>query len=330
MVGAVISAAMVVAVVGALWLKGTNFGRTMTAVEVRVSNVGQLMEGNPVVYLGVPIGRVRPGGIAVDSTGAFVRIELELEGNVRIDDQNRALIAPQSLFGDWQLEIVTLSRFPETDFYEVRPGMTVDGVRVIGGYALPDISRLTEAADQISRNLAVLTDRFDRAFNEETADALAETFIEVRQISQDVRELITQQAATFERVGGQVESAAGEVRAAATVGRGTLERLDELMARGEVDSVIVNLRTATASLSETVSHLKQSTARLDPVLARADTSFRSLNRITAQIEGGRGTLGRLISDTAFAKRTEGVVFQLEQLLQDMRANPGRYIRLSIF
>jgi phospholipid/cholesterol/gamma-HCH transport system substrate-binding protein len=328
MVGSVISAAMVVAVVGALWLKGINFGQAMTAVEVRVASVGQLMEGNPVVYLGVPIGRV--SAIEVDTTGAFVRIALELEGNVRIDDQNRALIAPQSLFGDWQLEIVTLSRFPETEFYEVRPGMTVDGVRVIGGYALPDISRLTEAADQISRNLAVLTDRFDRAFNEETADALAETFIEVRQISQDVRELISQQAATFERVGGQVESAAGEVRAAATVGRGTLERLDELMARGEVDSVLVNLRAATASMQQTIAQFQKSASRLEPVLARADTSFRSLNRITSHIESGRGTLGRLLTDTAFAARTEGVVFQLEQLLLDMRANPGRYIRLSIF
>jgi hypothetical protein len=208
--------------------------------------------------------------------------------------------------------------------------MSVDGVRVIGGYALPDISRLTEAADQISRNLAVLTNRFDRAFNEETADALAETFIEVRQISQDVRELIAQQAATFERLGGQVESAAGEVRAAATVGRGTLERIDELIARGEVDSVMIDFRKATEGLQQTVSQLKAAAERIDPLLARADTTFQGVNRVTARLEAGQGTLGLLLTDTAFAMRAQGVVTALEALLQDMRVNPGRYIRLSIF
>jgi ABC-type transporter Mla subunit MlaD len=276
----------------------------------------------------VPIGRV--ADIEVDSTGTFVRIVLELQGGYRIEDTNRGLISPQSLFGDWQMEIVTADRFPGTDFYAVPPGMTVDGVRIIGGYALPDISRLTEAADQISRNLAVLTDRFDRAFNEETADALAETFIEVRQISQDVRELIGQQAATFERVGGQVERAASEVSAAATVGRGTLERVDELMARGEVDSVLVNLRLATASLQEMVAQLEGASKRLDPALARADTAFQSLNRVGQRLEAGQGSLGRLLMDTTLAVRAEAAVFQLEQLLADIRANPGRYIRLSIF
>ena len=328
MVGAVISAAMVVAVVGALWLKGTNFGQTVTAVEVRVASVGQLMEGNPVVYLGVPIGRVST--IAVDSTGTFVRIGLELEGDVRIDDQNRALIAPQSLFGDWQLEVVTVSRFPETEFYDVPSGLTQGDVRVIGGYALPDISRLTEAADQISRNLAVLTDRFDRAFNEETADALAEAIRDLRTISRDVRELIAQQAETFARVSTQVESAAGEVSQAATVGRGTLERLEDLLARGEFDSVVVNVRETTRQLQETATQLKSTAERLDPTLARADTAFQSVNRVARRLEAGQGSLGRLLMDTTLATRAESAVFQLEQLLADIRANPGRYIRLSIF
>jgi hypothetical protein len=268
----------------------------------------------------------------VDTTGTFVRITLALEGEreFRIEDQNRGLISPQSLFGDWQMEIVTANQFPRAEFFEVPPGYTENGIRVIGGYALADISRLTEAADEISQNLAVLTDRFDRAFNEETADALAQAIRDLRTISEDVRQLIAEQAAGLERIGAQVERAAVEVSAAATVGRGTLERLDELMARGHVDSIIINIEAATRSLEETAAEFRAAAARVEPVLARADTSFTTLGRLAARVESGEGSLGRLLMDTTFVARAEGVVSQLEQLLAEIRANPGRFIRFSIF
>jgi len=45
---------------------------------------------------------------------------------------------------------------------------------------------------------------------------------------------------------------------------------------------------------------------------------------------GKGSLGRLISDTAFAIRAEGLLEELNLLMQDLRANPRKYVRLSIF
>jgi ABC-type transporter Mla subunit MlaD len=168
--------------------------------------VGQLTNGNPVVFRGVPLGRVAT--IGVDPSGAFVRVGLEIEGEITLEDDSQAIVAPQSLFGDWQLEIVSRARFPRFDYYEVPPGFREGDVRVLGGYALPDISRLTAAADEISDNLAVLTDRFDRAFNEETADALANGIRNIEQMSDDIGNLIQQQAAAFERVSVQVERAA--------------------------------------------------------------------------------------------------------------------------
>jgi len=38
----------------------------------------------------------------------------------------------------------------------------------------------------------------------------------------------------------------------------------------------------------------------------------------------------LLSDTTFAFRAEGVLLRLDLLLQDLRENPRRYVRLSIF
>lgn len=328
LVGSVIAAAILVAVVGTLWLQGTNWGRPVTVVEVWVRDVAQLDRGNPVVYRGVAIGRV--ASITVDSTGAFVRIRAELDGDVVIPEEAQGLVSPQSLFGDWQLDIVTRARYPRVEFYDVPALYYENGVRVIGGFAIPDISQLTLAAEEISTNLAVLTDRFDRAFSEETAERMSQFILNVEEISGDIREMIQQQAATFERVGTEVERAATEISEASVVGRGTLERLENLLARGEIDSMIVYGQRAMSSLDEAAAQVRESTEQLGPTLARADSTFEVMSRLVGRVERGEGTLGMLLMDPAIALRTAGALSELELLLADIRANPGRYVRLSLF
>ena len=66
------------------------------------------------------------------------------------------------------------------------------------------------------------------------------------------------------------------------------------------------------------------------MITRADSTFARLDRITAEIESGQGVLGRLMSDTALVYRAQDVLIQLSVLLEDFRANPQRYVRISIF
>jgi len=43
-----------------------------------------------------------------------------------------------------------------------------------------------------------------------------------------------------------------------------------------------------------------------------------------------GSLGRLLSDTLLGGRIESLVEELNLLMEDLRANPSKYVRLSIF
>ncbi len=327
-VGAVIIAALVVVVAGTLWLQGTNFGRGTTRVEVLVRDVGQLTERSSVKFRGVPIGRV--ADILVAPGGTAVRVVMELEGEVTIADEAAVLIAPESLFGDWQAEIVTRAGSPEFTFLEVPPAERLRDTLVLGGYAIPDISRLTAAADQISQNLRRLTDRFDRAFTEETADQLREAIANVEAMSSDIRELISQQAATFANVSADVERAMEEISGSATQARVTLERIDQTLSGGAVDSILVNVQDATASIERIASELEGSGNNLDATLARADSTFQSVQRLATRIEAGEGAVGRLLTDSTLALRLESAAAQLDSLLADVKANPRRYVRLSIF
>jgi phospholipid/cholesterol/gamma-HCH transport system substrate-binding protein len=318
---------IVVAVVGTFWLQGRRFGSTETEVHVLMEDVGQLGVGNAVKSRGVPIGRV--GTIAVD--GAAVRIQLLLDGEVILDDESVVVIAPASMFGDWQAEIVTRSRFPQYDYSEVPPDARLaEGVRVLGGYVLPDLSRLTAVADEVAQNVASLTDRFDRAFGQETADQITQAIDNMEEFTATLRRLADEQSDQFLGIADDVQNATSEIASVLETARGSLERIDALLASGDLDSILVNTKVITAELSGVSGDISAASQSLSGTLTLADSTFLALNRITTRLETGDGSLGRLISDTLLASRAERLIEELNLLMEDLRANPRKYVRLSIF
>ncbi len=327
LVGAVILIGVAVTVIGTLWLKGSNFGRPSVRVDVLVEEIGQLAEGNQVRVRGVPVGRVV--GFEVEPGGLAVRVLLSLDRMPDLPDDVRALVAAESLFGEWQVELISESALSFA-YYEVPPGAERGGVPVMGGFTMPDITRLTAAAFDISQNLAVLTDRVDRAFNEESADNIRLAIENIQEASENVADLIDQQAQTFANVTIQVERAASEIGSAATVGRSVLERADGLMASGQLDSIMGNVEDITANLDVLSANVASATDGLGLTMARADSAFARVDRLSARIEAGEGALGQLMTDTLLVSRAGAVLAQLDLLLADLRANPKRYVRLSIF
>jgi phospholipid/cholesterol/gamma-HCH transport system substrate-binding protein len=327
-VGVVILASLVVAAGATLWLKGTNWGRTLTRIEVLARDAGSLMPGNDVTLRGVTVGRV--AFIRVEPDGDAVRLGLEIQGDFAMPDDPVVVIAPESLFGDWQAEILNRSRYPNYSYFDIPPAQEQGEVEVLGGYALPDISRLTATAEAVSENLATLTDRVDRAFNEETAANLQQAISNIQQVSEDIKNLIQQQEQGFADISESVQSAATEINAAATVARSTLERTDSLLAQEEVDTILVNLARASRRFDDISREVGEASVGLDSTLNRMDSTFARVDRIAGMVERGEGTLGRLLADSALAVRAEDVLSELDALLADVRENPGRYVRLSIF
>ncbi len=97
-----------------------------------------------------------------------------------------------------------------------------------------------------------------------------------------------------------------------------------------MDSLLVDLRLAASGMRDVARALSDDSTGVGSTLERADSAFARVERIAARLESGEGSLGRLLSDTTFAVRAEGVLQSLNLLLEDLRENPGRYVRLSIF
>ena len=284
--------------------------------------VGQLMEGAAVKFRGVNVGQVE--AIAVAPGGEAVQIEMLIQPDLVLPQNAAVLIAPESMFGDWQAEIIDRADFPRYSFLEL------PGPDQLPGAALPDLSRLTAAADEIAENVTTISERVQLAFTEETALNLRRAIGNIEEVSNGLSEILAQQAASFEELSDGVGESAREFSAAARAARTSFERIDRVLAESEIDSMVVDARITAQNMRTVSGSLETALLDLRSAAERADSTFSRLDRVAASVESGEGSVGRLLSDPLFAQRAESAIDELRALLADIQENPSRYVKLSIF
>jgi phospholipid/cholesterol/gamma-HCH transport system substrate-binding protein len=96
--------------------------------------------------------------------------------------------------------------------------------------------------------------------------------------------------------------------------------------------VAANMRVATdsAALVSLRESLAGTLRRMDGLTARLDTAAAALVRTAARVENGDGTLGLIASDPELYRRAVSTLDSFDELLQDLRRNPKRYINVRVF
>ncbi len=96
----------------------------------------------------------------------------------------------------------------------------------------------------------------------------------------------------------------------------------------ELTSAIKNLNTTTSNLAVLSADLKD--VKLSESVAKLENTLANIDDLMADVKNGNGTLGKLMTDDKLYKNLEGASLQLEQLLQDFKLNPKRYVHFSVF
>ncbi|MBI4544883.1 MAG: MCE family protein [Gemmatimonadetes bacterium] len=321
-VGAAILLGLLLIGFGTFWLKGGRFGREERVVYARFREIGLLLEGNAVKLRGVPIGEVED--VVLEEGGNGVLVSLRIDDQVSLPDDPVVLLSPESMFGDWKAEIVPRSRYPRFVYAEAADP------DVLPGYSLPDIGQITQVADRIAENLAVLSERVQIAFTEETAVRLRTAIENIQEVSEQLTGLVQRQQRTLDALAGDLASTTQTLEQAAEAVRGVAAQVEAAVAGGQLAGIVTNIQAATAQVDSLTGALVLLSNDFRSAIGSVDSAFQSLEVITGAAAQGRGTLGRMLQDTTLYGQIVQTNTMVQALIKDFQANPRKYINLSIF
>ncbi|WP_461531939.1 MlaD family protein [Sinomicrobium sp.] len=98
--------------------------------------------------------------------------------------------------------------------------------------------------------------------------------------------------------------------------------------RQKLDSSIDNIEGLTGNLKEVSGTLAE--ADLAKTMEELQQTVSSFKGVMEKIDQGEGSVGKLLKDEALYDNLAGASLQLEQLLEDMKLNPKRYVHFSLF
>jgi phospholipid/cholesterol/gamma-HCH transport system substrate-binding protein len=148
--------------------------------------------------------------------------------------------------------------------------------------------------------------------------------------NKNIREELLTSIQSIRQTFQNLESATGEIDTLVTEQAGRiasiLYNLDMITDNldnnsGEITAIIQNLATISDTLAQ---------SNIPRIIDNLDRTVNNLATITDKIDRGEGTLGMLVKDDKLYKDLEKAAFELNQLVEDIRLNPKRYVRLSIF
>ena len=241
LVGLLVTVAIVVTVLGSLWLARGGLSKGYPLYAKFPWGAG-LKQGQPVLLVGVNVGYVDEVDLHQD--GILVTT-LRIAKNYQVPITSKAAVVPNGIFGD-QAVAVTPSKPDPRSF---KPGDTIPI-----GPSTPGISELTTKADSITRSVNAIT-----------------TALEQQLVAQGgIRDLRNTIGAT-NRLVTEFAAIASEQSRQLTATMTSLRRATTAIDPAKVDSTVSNLRTASANMAEMSAQLKATSGKLDVIIAKVDS-----------------------------------------------------------
>lgn len=99
-----------------------------------------------------------------------------------------------------------------------------------------------------------------------------------------------------------------------------------------MSATMTSVRNAvdSAEVARTLKELRVSAASADSLMLRLSSNSTQIQAILARLERGEGTAGKLLADTALYHDARVLLARADSLLADIKKNPGRYVKLSIW
>ena len=289
-VGVTVIVAVGILLWGVTWLKEFSLAHKVNVWHVTFSQSGGLGAGDEVQVNGMRKGQVKK----IALVGDRVVVDLALDTDVTLTDECRVSIRNLGLMGEKVIgvDLKTTGRaYTERDTLSGLFELGMGEVMASLGTSMDALNRMVDRLDAFSKMLSA---------NGE----LAQTLRNFRDTSHELQATVRENRAAL-RV--TLDNFAASSKTVKTL---TAEREGQL--RGAMD------------------HFSSAAERLDRLTARLDSLRGAVQSVTARVDRGDGTLGKLINDDKLYADVNSSVQSLKALIEDIKKNPKKYLSVHIF
>jgi len=295
-IGIAVFLATIILIGGIIFLKGMDFRSKDYRITLFYSNVNGLTEGSPITIAGLNIGKVQDMRLA----GNVIAVGIALDNKVNISKDSKAFIKSASIMGGKQIALVP----------GVSPEILKDGDTLTGAYEA-DLTELTSTLSPISSNVLGILERVNTTFDDPTRRNIQSILLELNRAAKDLQQVIQQQ-------GGHLDYAVGNFSAFSEDMSRFAKRIDTIAVsqKGNIDESVKSIRVTAKTMEDASVKFKEASTSIDNV-------FKTLER-------GDGTLGRLMHDERMYVHLDSLILNINELVKDLKANPKRYVNVSVF
>jgi phospholipid/cholesterol/gamma-HCH transport system substrate-binding protein len=286
--------AILLFIFGYSFLKGTNLFQDSRVFYVKYQNVEGLAKSAPVTINGLTVGKVNDIGFSGTDGGLVVKFTVE--SDFQFAKTSLVRIYSGGLIGGKSLGI-----FPQYDAKLLaKSGDTLRGEIDLG------------MLDAVSKALGPLQNKLTTTLS--TVDTLLLGFNEI--LNEDTKTNLKSAIKNLNATMSSLNGASGKLNTLLT---NNSDKLDRTFTN--LDDMAANFSTLSDSLAQ---------LEIGRLVSDLEKVVNGFDGIVAKIDNGEGSVGKLLNDKKLYDNLEGASRQLEQLLQDLKLNPKRYVNISVF
>ncbi|MDR4893727.1 MULTISPECIES: MlaD family protein [unclassified Chryseobacterium] len=187
-----------------------------------------------------------------------------------------------------------------------------DGDTLKGAFKLGTLGSLSSQVGPVKDQLQVVLHRVDSLMANANQVFDAQNRAEIKALLANLNKTV-----------GALQSTAGSVN--------TLVGHNDPKLQKVLDDASLTMQSGKVTLDK-YGNLAQSidTKQLNATIANLDATVGKLNQVIGGIDKGEGSLGKLMKDEQLYNNLNSASSNLNSLIEDMKANPKRYINFSVF
>lgn len=301
-VGILAVVAIAILIIGYSFLRGNDvFSRDIT-LYATYDRVDGLTESKPILVNGYQIGRVSKMELQSDGQ---IRTEFKVKRDYAIPANTVARLTSTDLLGGKAI-VFELGDSPE--YAKSGDRLTADIQKNIMEQVEPIQKKAQDIAAVLDSVLSSINNTINKDFQQDfnrSINSIANSLQNLEGITQQLDGLVVSERNRISRIVGNVESITANLK-------NNNERIGHVLAN--LDSITDQV--AKADFAQTI--------------VSANKAMADFQSITDRINQGQGSIGMLLKDEELYNNLNQASQNLEELIADMKARPGRYVHFSVF